>query len=211
MLAEGKVGLILAADGSPAFLTFARTGGARVQQAHAKYHDGTSRNRRYTACTGAAGVAPGTALSTTPPLVVWNPTNSGVLAVLDKVALGYISGTLGAGSIVAAFTPQQVTLPSGGTLLVPQNNFLSNAKPSCTAHQGSTLTAAPTILRPLWIMGAALATTAFEPRPTEIDLEGSIVISPGCAYAMQGIAAAGTTPLVLLSATWEEVPLLGTS
>lgn len=208
MKAEGTVGAFLRGEGATAELTFGRNGALRVQQAHASRADAVMRNRVFHQSTAAAGVAPGTALSTTPPAVLYNPTNSGVVAAILKVSVGYVSGTLGAGSIVMGFTPQQVSLPSGGTALTPQNAFLSNAKPQCTSHQGSTLVAAPTILRPVWQLGAALATTPEFVRSAVEKVDGEVVVPPGCAFALQGIAAAGTSPLVLLGITWEEIPIV---
>jgi hypothetical protein len=36
---------------------------------------------------------------------------------------------------------------------------------------------------------------------------GIPLIASGCSVSLQGIAAGGTTPLVLLSLTWEEVAI----
>lgn len=209
MISEGKVGSQLLGEGSSAQLSFGRNNALRVQGAHCGMADPVMRNRVYHSSTAAAGVAPGTVSSTTPPHVLWNPPNSGVVAAVRKVMLGYVSGTLGAGTIGMLFTPQQVSLPSGGTLLVAQNAFLSNAKPQCTSHQGSTLVAAPTLLRPVWYAGPALATTAEFPRNVSELVDGEVVVPPGVAFALQGFAmGAGTTPLVVFGITWEEIPIV---
>lgn len=208
MLAEGKVGAHLLGEGSTTSLSFGRNGAARVQLAHTGIADAVMRNRVFHAATAAAGVAPGTVSSTTPPMILWNPPNSGVVGAVKKARLGYVSGTLGAGTIGAMFTPNQTSAPSGGTTLVPQNAFLGNAKPQCVAYQGSTLVAAPTLLVPLWYMGPALATTAEFMRNVEANIDGEIVVPPGVALALQGYAlGAGTSPLVLFGITWEEIPI----
>lgn len=152
--------------------------------------------------TVAAGIAPGTALSTTPPLALWNPQDSDIEPWLAMATLGYISGTLGAGTIVMALVPQ-VTVPSGGTELTctPTGLPLSRAG-AIRAFSGSTLSSTPALLMGTgWILGASLATTAALPeRLTFLPPSETIKIPAGYALCLQGIAAAGTAPLVLFGA-----------
>jgi hypothetical protein len=166
------------------------------------------RNRVFHQSTAAAGVAPGTTLGTTPPAILWNPPNSGVVAAILKVSIGYVSGTLGAGSICMGFVPNQTSQPTTGTTLTAQNAFLSNAKPQCVSQQGSTVVATPTMLRPVWQMGAALATSVEFVRCATESVDGEVVVPPGAAFILQGVAAAGTSPLVILGITWEEIPIV---
>lgn len=209
MLAEGKVGANLLGEGSSTSLSFGRVGGLRVQFAHSGIADSVMRNRVFHQSTSASGVAPGTAASTTPPSILWNPPNSGVVAAIKRVSLGYVSGTLGAGCAGAFFTPNQTSTPTTGTVLTAQNGFLGNAKPQCTSYQGSTLVATPTLLRPIWFMGPALATTAAFPMNVNENLDGEVVVPPGVAFSLQGIAlGAGTSPLVVFGITWEEIPII---
>jgi hypothetical protein len=39
------------------------------------------------------------------------------------------------------------------------------------------------------------------------DVSGEIQVPPGVALGLCGIAAAGTTPLVIFGISWEEIPL----
>ena len=39
------------------------------------------------------------------------------------------------------------------------------------------------------------------------EVADEFLLTPGNVFVMAGVAAAGTSPLVLLSATWEEVPV----
>jgi hypothetical protein len=159
--------------------------------------------------TPVAGVAPGTALSTTPPMCLWNPPNSGVRGIVLASSLGYVSGTLGAGSVVYARVASQQTKPSTGTELFPVCTNMSDARGAITAHQGSTVSATPTILRAAYILGAGLATTAELPKaPAKDEIAGEFIIEPGTCFVMQGVAAAGTSPLVLIGVTWHEEPYL---
>lgn len=174
---------------------------------HGSFTEPASRATIMEVTTGVAGVAPGTALSTAPPLSLWNPPSSGKNLAILKSSLGYISGTLGGGSIVYALVPSQTTVPTGGTELIPQCSALGMPRGVGRAFQGSTLAAAPTILRPAYIVGAFTAATAVAPDQALDLVDGAIVVTPGSVLVMQGVAAAGTTPLILLSLIYEEIPI----
>jgi hypothetical protein len=160
----------------------------------------------YAACTPVAGVAPGTVLSTTPPLILWNPPTPSSFVqqtqlVVDESILAYISGTLGAGSIVYGVVAQ-LTAPAGGTVLTPQAAVLGNARaPVGQAFQGATLSAVPTLVKPAFVLEAT---------PTKVQkdaVEGALSVLPGQACILQGVAGAGASPLVLLAIQWSEVTL----
>lgn len=180
-----------------------------VQQAHGRFHEAAVWGALFHASTAVAGVAPGTALSTTPPMTIYNPLNSGKLVSIQQVVLGYISGTLGAGTIVHAQVATQAgTLPTGGTELTPVPALLSNIRPSARVFQGATLVATPTIVRPSFVLGAGTAATAMLPSAEAVDdVDGGIIIPPGVAWCLQGVAAAGTTPLVLFGVAFEEITI----
>lgn len=215
---EGRVGPAYALDGNENEGRLTRDSAWVVQEMHGRYTEsvyrgGANANMKggvFSAATGAAGVAPGTALGTAPPLALWNPLNSGVIVSLIDASLGYISGTLGAGTIVLAGgiagQAQQTTTPSGGTALTSANNYLGGAAGAGKAFQGSTIAITPTVLRPVFTLGAYLATTAWPGIAVEVPLEGKIQIPPGGIVCLQGISAAGSTPLVSLGLTWEEFP-----
>ena len=206
--AVGRVGPIQAADGNEEVVRLGKFAEQIVSLLGGGQYEYASRGQLLHASTAVAGVAPGTALSTTPPMALWNPLNSGVLGVLQLVYLGYVSGTLGAGTMVHAQVVGQTTVPTGGTELTPQTGLLSTARGKLRAFQGSTLAATPTILRPSAILGAGVTTTATFPAVAVDEVAGAIVIPPGSCWVYQGVAAAGTTPLVLIGATYAEVPLL---
>jgi len=202
---EGKVGLVSLYDGAPNQVRLDRSGALAVVNAHGHFQEPAARGKMFTASTAVAGVAPGTALSTTPPACLYNPIGSGVDLAISKTSLGYISGTLGAGSILYA-RGQQLTDPTGGSELTPVNNRLSYSRGVGRFYQGSTLTAAPTIIRAAFILGAALATTAFQNTLITDYTEGEFIVPSGYVFCIQGVAAAGTSPLVLFGITWEEIP-----
>jgi hypothetical protein len=208
---EGRVGPQPAADGAAQKVRLGRTGCVSVGSAHGDYYEASSRGNVFSGNTAAAGVAPGTAFSTTPPWALWNPTSSGKTLNLLLVSLGYVSGTLGAGTISFGLVAGQALAPTGGTELVPQCNLLNNSRGSGRVFQGSTLAATPTLLRPFCSMGPALATTAAFPFMVKDLLDGEFSVPPGSVFVVQGSAlGAGTSPLVLFGGTWEEVILTGT-
>lgn len=215
------VGPQLGADGStPATGRQCKTGEAAVAQVHGKYHEAASRGFLFGAQEQGSGVAPGTALGTTACLSLFNPRGSGKLLSVKKVSLGYVSGTLGAGTVyhcgnLPADTAAlgAVAAPSGGTALVvyprrfgfqPQQ---ASAVPVGLARVGGTVTT-PVALRAFCGLGASLASTAVAPWIATEDIDGEFVIEPGFCYQLQAIAAGGSSPLVSPGVVWEELPIL---
>jgi hypothetical protein len=158
------------------------------------------RNNIFTVCTAAAGVAPGTAMGTAPPLAIWNPPGSKSRIILVSSRLGYISGTLGAGTVVYGAVAQAAA-PTGGTDITSQLLPAIAGSPTAAAvllaagikaYQGATIAGTPAILAPAHVLAAT---------PTVIqkdEVEGGLAALPGQVLCLQGIAGAGTSPLVLL-------------
>ena len=120
--------------------------------------------------------------------------------------MGYVSGTLGAGSIWHLVNEDdQQTVPTG-TPITEIPGKAGGPGPKCIALTTATIVA-PSIVRPFCSLGASLATTAAAPWQVRDEVDGAIIIPPGCAYSLHGTAAAGTTPLVVFGVTWEEVPI----
>ena len=205
MQAEGRTGLISAADGALNPIRMDKTGAVTIVSAHPLYSEATLRGNMFVCTTAVAGVAPGTALSTTPPLVLLNPLNSGVDLVILKTAVGYVSGTLGGGSIVYAYFTPQASIPTSGSELTPICTKIGQIKGSGRVFQGSTIAGTPLIMRPAYNMGAFLATTATPLNICQDLVEGEINVPPATVFVMQGVAAAGSTPLVMMSICWEEM------
>lgn len=208
ILADGQVGERTVQDGTENALRTARTGELIASDGKGRYSELAERGRLFVSATGAAGVAPGTALATTPPLSIWNPPSSQVALHMIRARIGYLSGTIGSGSMVLAqLGIPQTSTPSGGTPITPRNTR-TGLSGTAQGFQGSTIAAVPSILFPLLSLTAFTAATAMVPIvPGDIDLGGEVVVPPGGVVALQGIAAAGTTPLVLLGLMWAELPL----
>lgn len=207
-MADRRTGLTKAATGQlDPLLSLTNDGASYISQAHLKNVEVIRQAKTFTFCTPVAGVAPGTALSTTPPLTVYNPINSGVYLAVGEVGLGYISGTLGGGAIVLAGNPSLVqAAPTGGTPLTPQCNFLGFVVGKALGYQGATLAATPGIICPVFTIGAWVGTTP-DMMALSRDFAGSYLLAPGASISLQAIAGAGTSPLVLLSMSVEEVSI----
>lgn len=205
MKVEGQVGPRTVADGANTELRQGRTGALVVSDGHGRYREPTSRGLVFIASTAVAGVAPGTTLSTAPPMALWNPPGSGVNLSVARTSLGFVSGTLGAGTIAYAVVSAQTTVPTGGTELTPASTNLSSIRSRGRAFQGSTFASSPTILAPAFVIGTTPTTPVLAPATD--DLGGLFEVTPGTALVLQGVAAAGTTPLVLFGIVWEEIQI----
>ncbi len=159
--------------------------------------------------TAATGVAPGTALSTTPPLTLWCPPQSALLApikevtaILDVARMAYVSGTLGAGVVLYAII-DQATAPPGGTDLTSSIRATHGSPLTavCKAYQGSTLSGTPAQLYPAFTVASSPSGVGL----LKDMLEGEIALAPGKALVLQEVGAAGTSPLVQFSFQWLEV------
>ena len=206
MLAEGRAGAAALGDGTVKELRLSRTGALVQTQGHASFAETVLRGGVMEACTPVAGFTHGTAFALAAnPFVLWNPPSSGKNLIVMKATIGYISGTLGAGCVCFGIVPSQNIVLTAGTEITPQNALLGFPRGVGRAWYNGTVLTVPTILRPSFSYGPFLATTAVAPF-NEMDIvDGGIVVTQGTALVMQGIGTAGTTPLLLMAMTWEEV------
>lgn len=205
------IGPSYAADGSvpPGGTRYGKTGEQTVAQDHGKYYEAAHRGVLFGAGDQGGGVAVGTALGTTAMFSLYNPQGSGKRLAIQKVSLGYVSGTLGAGTIYHCGNPTTTqTAPSSGTALTPTCLDIGNQNaPVGQAKTGATVVQ-PKILRPFVSLFAELATTANALQEVAEDVDGEIVIEPGCSYQIQAVAAAGSSPIVSVGVTWEEIQIV---
>ncbi len=206
---QGRVGVVVAQDGTLQDPRLLKDGSTAVADAHGSYYETNYRGNIYSGTNAAAGVAPGTALGTAPPFTLYNPIGSPVNLVLIDISMGYVSGTWGAGTVVLAWNPQTTNAnPTGGTQLTPRSNRIgSPTQGQGLIFTGSTVAATSAILRPVFTLNA-FAGGAVAPGPPMVDrTDGKFIVLPGNCLSLQGIAAAGTTPLAIFGMTWEEVPV----
>lgn len=164
--------------------------------------------RGYVFSAACASTALGAAFTTTPPMIVWNPPNSGrnLAFIRTSLAITVVQTTLNA--IAYGLTPNQTGTPTGGTVLTPVSAFGAGASTGVgKAFGGSTLVAAPTLVAPAYILATAATTPMIAACSDRID--GLIMAPPGTAFAVQGIVAAGTGS-GQIAVQWCEIPLTAT-
>jgi hypothetical protein len=207
MIIQGVAGPQPITDGALATLQTGHDSETVTADFHGRYYTPNYRGRLWTVSNAVAGVAPGTALGTTAPIALWNPTGSKVNLEVIRCAAGYISGTLGAGCMVYAGLAGTTT-PTG-TRLTSVSGQIGGAS-SGSVGQGwtGTIATAPTIVRPIgWNMTEFLATSVITPAVWADELAGEFVITPGGIFVIQGIATGGTTPLLCFGISWIESPI----
>ena len=79
--------------------------------------------------------------------------------------------------------------------------------PVGTARAGATVVQ-PVAYRPFVTLSAELASTASPMQDLYEDMDGEIVLEPGTGYQLQSVAAAGSTPKITASVTWEEIAVV---
>lgn len=201
-----QVGPISGSDMTLVTARGGKTGETITGQAHGHYYEAVSRGNVYSACTAVAGVAPGTALGTTVPFVLYNPIGNTKNLVVLEVSLGYVSGTLGAGHINLCTNVTPGEAAPTGTAIVHRPRKTRVGSGTALAFTTATVAAAEIVMWPVFNLDASLATTAgVGSAPNVYKVDGGFVVTAGFYAALHGIAAAGSTPLVVLGMMWEEV------
>ena len=180
-----------------------------VQQRHGRLYRPSRDGRVFHAMTAVTGVAPGTSIGTTAPFSLHNPPGSGVTIAIQKVVMGYVSGTLGAGVISHCVNTNLSEAVPTGTAITERSAIVGGggyAAAKGVALTTSTLANAPVPIRPFASLQASLASTAVAPWQIQDDVDGAILLPEGGSYSPQGTTAAGSSPLVVFGVTWEEIP-----
>jgi hypothetical protein len=196
------------ANGTERELLLAPGGGLVSAPGAADYAEAVRAGRVFAGMTAVTGVAPGTAIGTTAAFSLYNPLKSGKNLVVLRAAMGYVSGTLGAGSVVWVANTNTAAVATTGTAITAVNTLLGSSqnavgRPLTTA----TVPATPTVLYPFCSLGASLETTAIQPWKVIEEVKGGLAVAPGATLSLEGVAAAGSSPLVVFGLLWEEVPV----
>jgi hypothetical protein len=204
---QGKVGPGYAADGSLVDPRMTKDLATVVQDAHGKYYEAVYRGTVFEAVTAAAGTTPGTSIGTTGAFTLYNPINSGKNLVVIDAAFGYVSGTLGSGTLYLVGNTNPSAAAVTGTAITPVNLLLGGAVGVGKAFTGSTLPATPTALSVLAILTEEVATTLNQYLLTRTVLDGKYIVAPGCALSFEAVTVSSSTPLAVFSMAWEEVAI----
>lgn len=205
----------LRADGQASSQLADREGNTKETLGHAEYTEPARRGKIFTlsnaAYTIVAQNATGGAIGTSKPIVgFYNPTGSGVNAILVNEEEWHTSGTPGGPLIFNFFCGQNWTSVSSGTIF---SNLLSNNTPNGSAmiaQNNQNLNTNPAITTAMNVLSTAggpaavaVATGTGESGHSK-DLKGAIVVPPGCAFGLFSTAT-GTADVVSASLSWEEV------
>lgn len=204
--AELRVGPLTAADGTKTPARGGHEGQIITSDLSARYGEAGRLGTMYTVATAAAGyttvaagVSPIAAATTSVMLALFNPLTSGKNLEVVKVYANWISGTPGAGGLVFNYScGNNVTTAQNAA---PVNMSTGQAAGSVARGYSGTVTltgsTAMSYMRPLSnctpFAGAIAATTVGLNCLDEV--EGAIVIFPGCMLALAP-AAAGTSPII---------------
>lgn len=153
------------------------------------------------------GQAPGTAIGTTGAFTLALAAGVAYRLVVRKIMVGYISGTMGAGvlALLAHQSATSITAPTGGTVITPSNLSVGNQTASqANCRFNNTVPASGLMIRSICSLGASLASTAVQPWQVIDPVDGEVIVLPGNAVSVQGIAAGGTSPLVTVGMIWTE-------
>ncbi len=213
-VAEGTVA------GQPAGVTTgvreSKTASQVVGLAHGKYYEAASRGNLYAAATQSS-VAVSTALSVTCPFTLYNPLASGKWLAIKRATFAQgATGTFGTGglfhcvyTIKGPVASQSGTAPvvGGGAVVTPVNCLIGTANSAVgLVFQAGTLNAAPVALYPMVNMSEVAAGTIGDNSIVNFeDVNGAIVLQPGAGWALEGISAAGSSPLAFFGVVWEEI------
>ena len=205
MQADGRVGPALMSDGALSPFRLSKDGATVVQHGHAKYQEAVLRGNVYFACNTATQ-ALSLASATATGLILTNPFNSGKNLVILNVS-SYISAAITAVANVALFAGfYSATSVTQAAPITVRNALIGpvNTNAVGLVASSATLPGAPTHLRSLygwhWVTGG----TETAQLGTSVDIDGSIILSPGTTLSVQGITVAHSA---ISSFTWEEVPV----
>jgi hypothetical protein len=209
---QGTVGVQTLSAGADATARLDKSGALVATPGAAPYYDLVARGIVFAASIPpGTGQAPGTAIGTTACFTLANAAGTATNLVILQINVGYISGTLGAGTLAllahVGVGGAAITAPSSGTAITPTNALLNNTTVSvANCRFNNTVPASGLQIRTVCGLQASLASTAVAPWAIHDLVGGSVVVGPGSAVSVQGITAAGSSPLIVVGMVWAEVP-----
>jgi hypothetical protein len=211
-MAEGQFrGPVYGASGTNVPFTADITGAQRVTDAHGRYNEAVRVGNVYTLQTKSATVTATTDISPLPATTgraligIINSATSGWYASILKVGISTISGTPG-GPFYFDVLPAAVTTLTPGTAATNNRTLVTSGSQMIglsAAVPANTLVGR--MLRP--IGGPAASAVGAGMYHVDEDVAGSIIVPPGGLLAVTAHAV-GTTHIVSLYLTWEEIPAL---
>lgn len=182
-----------------------KTGDQRIAMAHGKYYVANEDGKMFGAVHNA-GDAPGTTISTTACACLYNPVGSGVNLSVCKVSIGYVSGTIGTGTMFHCVNMTTTQTAPTGTAATGGVVNLGGGGAGQGQYFSTATVVAPKAYRPFVTLDPMLATSVLGLPLKVEDMDGEILLPPGTSYQIQSIAAAGTSPLFAVGIVWRELP-----
>lgn len=213
MLIELAVGpLTNSADSTRTVARGGKQGDAIVSELHGKYYEQTARGNVFSldspSITLASTTVSASAMGTAKFICgFYNPTDSGVNAVILSSLLGTVSVTTGGGPFLYNYlTGLTITSAATGTV---RRRFISGSAASKMTPQNFVALVASgaptTALIELAVMGGNLGSAVGIGTTQTDDVAGSIIVPPGAIFGLMSTGA-GSSHVVTTSLVWEEVP-----
>lgn len=208
---QGIVGPQHVSDGSPGDFRQGRDSELVTSDAHGRYYESTLRGGIWNLATAVAGVTVAAAnvfsAAAGQPLVgIYNPVGSGKNCVVLRGRTHWLSGTPGVSGAVWGFVPANAGVTAQGGAGAINGGTLQVGGSIAKTFVNAALTGAPAgqLLRYLGgpFAGAIAATSVG--MITDEETAGDIIVPPGAALGIF-VGAAGTSPIVAASMSWEEV------
>jgi hypothetical protein len=181
-------------------------------QLHPAYYEAARRGRLFIQTTVPAGVAIPISTTTSPLMVIWNPSGSGRNVVLMRLSIGYVSGTTVAGAVGLSYTTGAGANVATGAAFTafnqvnPTNGFVGAGQQSAiktSSAATNTLGAAGTWFYTIFQNLAVTSATTVASNECTHDFAGSIIVPPGVAVWLT--ASAASSALYSQTWTWEEI------
>ena len=208
MLIQGSVGQPSTTSISPGTTPTIRQGqlgDVIVSELHGRYYETAYRRNLFNAAVQGTGITTAAGLVTGyTGLALTNPTTSTVNCVVNKVGYGFNTAPAATMVVSLAFN-NSATAVTQTTAITGRNNYLGGAVPQGLAASSVTFPTAPINSHILGVIGTN-AITALNESTNVIDLEGSIVMTPGSYICIVTSTASAATSF-WGSFQWEEVPV----
>lgn len=207
MLIQGQVGPVASTTslsaGVQATARMDNLGGLAATQLLPRYYETTYRRSMFT-IANQTGITTSAALSTSyTGLVLQNPVGSQFNIVLTKV--GYAFTVAPTAAVVVGLMTGVNTTTFTTNLVVPRNRYVGGITSIAVASTNTTI-ATPVLETVLGTVLTGAITTQSQQAPTVVDMEGSLILTPGAFVAFYTSTASGASGF-LGSFQWVEVPL----
>ena len=201
MQAFARQGLIKAGASTLNALRSNKEGAMVVAQSAGKYTESVREGRVFVAANQAAVALTAAMATTYTGLVLANPSTSDVDLVMLRFGFSFT---------VAVPTATVIGIMTGAgtsgiaSAITPRNRLMGGRAAQGIVDDGATLPGTP-VLEQVFAQGHTVATTAQAVgNVTDIDLDGSLIVTPGNFVAVYSFAAC--TASFIGSFMWEEVP-----